>query len=676
MPPPLRSKAESVQREEVSELMEPRRSMSVRDTLYGQLEFPPVIRILTDSPVVQRLRDLKQLGNSFYVYPGATHSRFEHSLGVCYLGMELYRSILDGHRKEQRDFGVPEIANLTRKAAQKDRHCIGIAGLCHDLGHGPLSHLFESFVRSSARPEEVQLRKWSHEQASIMLLRKMWSENETELAELGFTEVDLRYVELLINGLAPGKAWPDNVGRPKWARFTTEIIANKRSGLDVDKIDYIQRDSLACLGTPTFVSMSRLFQGARVVLDENDETTIGYPDKLDGVIEEIFLARSHLHRIVYQHRVTKVIDLMTLDALRAAGDVLEVSNGKDAVMPLRSCVLHPDFYVHASDWIVLAILHGSNRTMASSFGREVSVEHRSERLAEARSILQRIQSRHLYTTIGLYRHSEETLMHAGRLNSMEGSSQEVKQEVMIQELLNDIEVTNLDLSVKLREWSRQSRGVAAIEILQAEITQTAGDMDKKQSPVSATYFFNPRQATHSRVEAHSSCNVTTTLFVKMGSVSSMVVVCRMPLTPQEKEALRLSFSCVADRLGKTDASSFSCTPMSQRGRTAELSQQTACVPQEASAATPNRSMIGEEGTTSSSRGEYPAVKRLKLDLDTQLSRQGDVDVDVDQRCKWIAQSDATASSLGLVAPAGDDQATEKNQDDDDDDGEEDILSFL
>ncbi|CBZ29649.1 conserved hypothetical protein [Leishmania mexicana MHOM/GT/2001/U1103] len=672
MPPPLRSKAESVRREEVCQMVEPKRSMSVRDTLYGQLEFPPVIRILTDSPVVQRLRDLKQLGNSFYVYPGATHSRFEHSLGVCYLGMELYRSIVDGHREEHRDFGVPEIANLTRAAAQKDMHCIGIAGLCHDLGHGPLSHLFESFVRSSARPEEVQLRKWSHEQASIMLLRKMWLENETELAELGFTESDLRYVELLINGLAPGKAWPDNVGRPKWARFTTEIIANKRSGLDVDKIDYIQRDSVACLGTPTFVSMSRLFQGARVVVGDNDETSIGYPDKLDGVIEEIFLARSHLHRIVYQHRVTKVIDLMTLDALRAAGDVIEVSDGKDGVMPLRSCVLHPDFYVHASDWIVLAILHGSNRTMTEALGSGALAEHRREKLAEARRILQRIQSRHLYTTIGSYRHSEQTLINAGRLNSVEGSSQEVKREVMIHELLSDIEVTSLDLSVKLREWSRQHNGMAAIEILQAEITQTAGDMDKKHNPVSATYFFNPRQSTHCRVEPHFSCNVTTTLFVKMGPVSSLVVVCRMPLTPQEKESLRVSFTSVADRLGKTDASSFSCTPMSQRGRAAESSQQAASVARDESAATPNHTMAGAERLTSSSNGGYPAAKRLKLDVDTQLSRRKDFDVD--QSSEDVLQNDATASSLELTTPAGYGQVKEKSQDDDD--GEEtDILSF-
>ncbi|KAG5495568.1 hypothetical protein GH5_03231 [Leishmania sp. Ghana 2012 LV757] len=671
MPPPLRTKAESVLREEMREMVEPKRSMSVRDTLYGQLEFPPVIRVLTDSPVVQRLRDLKQLGNSFYVYPGATHSRFEHSLGVCYLGMELYRSIVDGHREEHRDFGVPEIVNLTREAAQKDMHCIGIAGLCHDLGHGPLSHLFESFVRSSARPEEVQLRRWSHEQASIMLLRKMWSENERELAELGFTESDLRYVELLINGLAPGKPWPDNVGRQKWARFTTEIIANKRSGLDVDKIDYIQRDSVACLGTPTFVSMRRLFQGARVVVGDNDETSIGYPDKLDGVIEEIFLARSHLHRIVYQHRVTKVIDLMTLDALRAAGDVFEISNGKDGVMPLRSCVLHPDFYVHASDWIVLAILHGSSKEMSETSGGSAQAEHRREKLAEARRILQRIQSRHLYTTIGSYRHSEQTLIDAGRLNSLEGSSQEVKREVMIHELLADIDATNLDLTVKLREWSRQHGGVAAIEILQAEITQTAGDMDKKQSPVSATYFFNPRQSTHCRVEPHFSCNVTTTLFVKMGPVSSLVVVCRMPLSPQEKESLRVSFTSVADRLGKTDASSYSCTPMSQRGRAPDLSQQAASGAQDESAATPNHSMLEAEGLTSPLGGEYPAAKRLRLDADARPFEGADVGFD--KSIGGVFPNSTPTGSLELATLAGDGQARATLQDDDDE--ETDILSY-
>jgi deoxynucleoside triphosphate triphosphohydrolase SAMHD1 len=590
MPMTLRAKAASVERvEDEASLLEPKRSMSVQDMIYGQIEFPPVIRLLTDSPIVQRLRDLKQLGNSFYIYPSATHSRFEHSLGVCYLAMDLYSSIVDGHREDHRNFGVPQIAQMPRETIQKDMQCIGIAGLCHDLGHGPLSHMFESFVRSSAG-EHDSLRTWSHEQASILLLRKLWHDNADGLTQLGFDETDLRYVELLINGLRPGKPWPDNVGRGSWARFTTEIVANKRNGLDVDKIDYIQRDSVACLGTPTFVSMRRLFQGARVVMDSEGETSIGFPDKLDGVIEEIFLARAHLHRIVYQHRVTKIIDLMMLDALRAAGDVFMVTDGHGEQLPLRTCPLHPDFYIHASDWIVLAILHSS-----------------SDALAEARSILERIQSRQLYTTIGSYRYNEKTLMAAAKTRAVTGSSQQVKHKVMLDELGRDIDVTAPKLAEKLRKWSETHGKLHSIEILQAEITQSAGDMNKMMNPVEATYFFNARQSANYPVEPHYTCNATTSLSSQQGPVSSIVVVCRMPLTPSEKETLRFTFTAVADRLGKTDTNSFSCSPhASQRGRGTSCSQRDSTARDDE--ATPPQTCVGEWLRS-------PAVKRLKLEMD-------------------------------------------------------------
>ncbi|KPA84852.1 hypothetical protein ABB37_01320 [Leptomonas pyrrhocoris] len=587
MPPLLHTKAGSVERtEEDMNLLEPKRSVSIQDMIYGQVEFPPVIRLLTDSPIVQRLRDLKQLGTSVYVYPSATHSRFEHSLGVCYLAMELYRCIIDSHREDGRDFGVPEILTVSREAVQKDMYCIGIAGLCHDLGHGPLSHMFESFVRSSAGEEDDFLRLWSHEQSSILLLRQLWTDNTVALAEFGFNETDRRYVELLINGLKPGKPWPNDVGRESWARFTTEIIANKRNGLDVDKIDYIQRDSVSCFGTRTFTSMRRLFQGARVVMDAEKETSIGFPDKLDGIIEEIFLARAHLHRIVYQHRVSKIINLMTLDALRAAGNAFMVTNSNGEQLPLRACPSRTDFYVHVSDWIIQAILHSHN-----------------EELAEARSILQRIQSRQLYTTLGTYRYNEATLIEAAHTRSVFGSSQQKKRKVMLDDLEDEIQVTERQLADKLRKWSEAHDNLRGIEFLQAEITQSAADMDKMMNPVEATYFFNARQSAKYRVEPHFTCNTTTSLASQQGPVSSIVLVCRMPLTPGEKEALRRSFNVVADRLGTTDMNTFSSSPPATQGRDAKLSQHDSAT-QDAQA--PPQAVISDWPSS-------PAAKRLRFE---------------------------------------------------------------
>uniref|UniRef100_UPI00358EFFD1 deoxynucleoside triphosphate triphosphohydrolase SAMHD1-like n=1 Tax=Myxine glutinosa TaxID=7769 RepID=UPI00358EFFD1 len=90
------------------------------DPVHGHIELPSLLVKIVDTPQFQRLRDIKQLGGAHFVYPGATHTRFEHSLGVGYLAGLLIKSL-----KERQ----PEL-NIT----DKDVLCIQIAGLCHDLG--------------------------------------------------------------------------------------------------------------------------------------------------------------------------------------------------------------------------------------------------------------------------------------------------------------------------------------------------------------------------------------------------------------------------------------------------------------------------------------------------------------------------------------------------------------
>ncbi|KAK5936139.1 hypothetical protein CgunFtcFv8_027844, partial [Champsocephalus gunnari] len=89
------------------------------DPIHGSMELHPLLVKIIDTPQFQRLRYLKQLGAGYFVYPGASHNRFEHSIGVGYLAGELVKAL----KEKQQDLNITD----------RDMLCVQIAGLCHDL---------------------------------------------------------------------------------------------------------------------------------------------------------------------------------------------------------------------------------------------------------------------------------------------------------------------------------------------------------------------------------------------------------------------------------------------------------------------------------------------------------------------------------------------------------------
>lgn len=112
--------------------MDESESRTIYDPIHGHIKFDHKIWSFIDNPVYQRLRFVKQMGTSNYVFPGANHSRFEHCIGVGYLS----RKMLNYLKKQQ-----PEL-----EITKNDLRNITLGGMMHDLGHGPFSHLFDSDI--------------------------------------------------------------------------------------------------------------------------------------------------------------------------------------------------------------------------------------------------------------------------------------------------------------------------------------------------------------------------------------------------------------------------------------------------------------------------------------------------------------------------------------------------
>ncbi|KAJ1556249.1 SAM domain and HD [Cladochytrium tenue] len=149
------------------------------------------------------LRYLKQLGSAYFVFPGATHNRFEHSIGVCHVANQM----ITRFRSNQPRLEIND----------QDVFNVQLAGLLHDLGHGPFSHVFDGSFIPEARPG----LNWTHEKASEDMFDYLLSDNGIDLDSDSVQEV-----KSMIRG---------DVRRPE-RKFLYQIVANKTNGIDVDKL--------------------------------------------------------------------------------------------------------------------------------------------------------------------------------------------------------------------------------------------------------------------------------------------------------------------------------------------------------------------------------------------------------------------------------------------------------
>ncbi|KAJ2844023.1 hypothetical protein IWW36_005340, partial [Coemansia brasiliensis] len=180
----------------------------INDPIHGYIRLNKDMLQIIDTPQFQRLRSLKQLGTSYFVFPGGSHNRFEHCIGTAFLAGE----VVEGLAQRQ-----PEL-----EISARDIRCVTLAGLCHDLGHGPFSHIFDNKFIPQAMPSS----QWSHEMGSEMMLDHLIDDNHIDTLDSS----DISFIKQLIRGSAL------HSGNEKM--FLFDIVANKRNGVDVDRFDY------------------------------------------------------------------------------------------------------------------------------------------------------------------------------------------------------------------------------------------------------------------------------------------------------------------------------------------------------------------------------------------------------------------------------------------------------
>lgn len=256
---------------------------TIKDCIYGQIVIPQLCVSFMDVPEFQRLRRVRQLGVANYVYPSAVHTRFEHCVGVMHLAGQL----------------IDHLRNYVN-IDDRTKQLIQLAGMYHDIGHLAFSHLFDLFLKESNSERSDFFKHVDHEDRSLYFLRKV----NAQLQLLNSDEE--QFVCDVIRG----------VNRSGDHAYLYEIVSNSQCGIDVDKEDYLHRDSYH-LGFPGF--RSDYIRSCAVV---DDHKHIAYKKKAYEDIKNVFETRERMHEKVYQHHTTLKITKIYYCMMKRLGDKL------------------------------------------------------------------------------------------------------------------------------------------------------------------------------------------------------------------------------------------------------------------------------------------------------------------------------------------------------------------
>jgi uncharacterized protein len=364
----------------------------VQDSVHGLMQFRGMETAVVDlasAAEVQRLRRIKQLGLNNLVFPAAEHSRFAHSFGAAYLAIRFSKEVARS---------AHEVLGSTSQVGPEDVRAIAIAALCHDLGHGPLSHMWEREV----------IGRWFD--------RKTWMHALDLDDEPGLDHLD--WHELATQGLL---AWTDGEIFQRLERYERGLSERIRAilagryllpylptllgaDIDVDRCDFVARDALHCGVEHGDFKLDWLISTITVGFDRG-KPVIGF-DRNKGfrVVEQFLIARRALYDTVYQHKTVRSAEgmfgllLKRLRFLVEEGQAPRFANraiARPFVRLFENGVLAPSDLIGLDDDTLWQLVH------------DIAAQKRGDKIV--RDLAERVLSRDLFKQVPIGPHEVRDL---------------------------------------------------------------------------------------------------------------------------------------------------------------------------------------------------------------------------------------------------------------------------
>lgn len=282
-------------------------------------------RHIIDHPWVQRMRQIHQLQTAWWVYPTAEHTRFQHILGAMHLGSRAVERLYPSLRE------VCQASNASIPSRGYVESTVRMAGLLHDVGHGPFGHFFDAhfLTHYGLTHEKLGAHIIEHELGDVLTKIRRNPNSALEADE----QLDPKQIAWLIQ--RPTKEGDAEQEHPQWLRFLRSLL----SGIyTIDNMDFVLRDAYMSGFSPRSFDLERLLHYSFY-----SEHGLTIARRGVGSLLRFMAARSDLFRNVYFHRTVRAIDLALSDIFPQSREYLFPGNPLD----------HLDDYLHFTEMSLL-----------------------------------------------------------------------------------------------------------------------------------------------------------------------------------------------------------------------------------------------------------------------------------------------------------------------------------
>jgi len=356
---------------------------SILDPLHGDIKLSEIEKWIIQHPIFTRLRRVKQNTFLYYVFPSANHTRFEHSIGVMHLAGKIFDSCKEnfatGQKKKEKysikgDSSFYNLNNLEEREEFFYQE-LRLAALLHDIGHGPLSHLFDKFAISKdaflniveessvlknyysgfEKLIEANKNKVEHEIISCAFIFILIDELKTRhitdehkfspsakvIIESLSAERIVKLIEPDFEKLAEFTDSKDN----NYTSFFSRIITS--FPIDADRMDYLLRDSYFSGVTYGIYDINRIFASFMATIDDKNVYLAYKESGMDSMLRFI-QSRSHLYNQVYFHKTNR-----SANSMLAYASVSSKTLGTKLLDKSKTIQALMDFYIKNSDEVFL-----------------------------------------------------------------------------------------------------------------------------------------------------------------------------------------------------------------------------------------------------------------------------------------------------------------------------------